>query len=117
MLQTGLFKRSVDNIHGTFHIAFLIRILNPENKISVLMLCNQIRIKCRPQISHMHPSRRGRCKSCPDFLHVTNLVFLLILYPIHSRIRALLSAADDEDYDSGDDFNERKEDNEQSGVD
>ena len=42
--KPGLFQRPVDNIHSPFHKPFLISILNTENKISALMLGDQVGI-------------------------------------------------------------------------
>ena len=42
--DSGLFQRAVDDLRGSLHEALLIGILNTENKISALMLGNQIGI-------------------------------------------------------------------------
>ena len=45
------------------------------------MLCNQIGIQCRSQITYVHPARGAWCKTCSDFAHN----FLLKLF--YSKIR------------------------------
>ena len=45
--QTSLFQCPVNNLCGSLHITLLVCVLNSQEKIPVIMFCNQISIQCR----------------------------------------------------------------------
>ena len=61
---------AVDDVHRPLHIAFLVCVLYPQDKISALMFRDQIGVQRGSQIAHMHPSRGTGGKSCSDSFHV-----------------------------------------------
>ena len=67
MDESRLLKGSVDDVHGSLHISFLVRILNAQDEIAAFMLGDQIRIQRGTQISHMHSARGTGCKTCSYF--------------------------------------------------
>ena len=61
MLQVALSHGLVDHIHSAFHQTALIRVLNTEDELAVVVSCNKIGIESGPQIAHMHiAGGRGR---------------------------------------------------------
>ena len=78
MMQTDFLHGIVYDFDSAFHVTFLIGILDTQNKISVLMLGNQIFEQCCSQISDVHIPGRTWCKSCSYFFH-TGLPFHLLV--------------------------------------
>ena len=64
--QTSCPQGIINDINSTFHVPFLVRILNSKNEISVILLRNQISIQCSPQISDVHIARWTGGKSCSN---------------------------------------------------
>ena len=50
-VQTGNPQGIIDHINGTFYITFLIGVLDPQNKIAVLFLGDQIGKQCGTQVA------------------------------------------------------------------
>ena len=65
--KARLLKRPVDDVHSPFHISFLVRILNAQDKIAAFMLGDQVRIQRGTQISHVHSARGTGCETCSYF--------------------------------------------------
>ena len=78
ILKTRHPQRVQNHLGRAFHEPFLIRILDPENKFTPAVLCNQIGIQRRAQISDMHEPRRRRSKTC-DYHSIRHIKFLQIL--------------------------------------
>ena len=69
-VQTGNPQGVIDHINGTFYITFLIGVLDPQNKIAVLFLGDQIGKQCGTQVADVHIARRAGCKSgSHSFVH------------------------------------------------
>ena len=78
--QSRFLKGPVDDVNGSLHLTFLVRILDTKEEISSLMLGDQIGIKRRSQVSHMHPPcGRGRV-TCTNFHDL--LLFVIFPFPL-----------------------------------
>ena len=66
-VQTAGLEGSVYYISCALNVAPLIRVLDTENELSMVLSRDEVSIQRGAQIAYMHvPSRAGR-KSCPDF--------------------------------------------------
>ena len=80
MLKPGLFQGPVYNIQRSLYKTLLVCVLHAEDEVSSLVLCDQIRIERRPQISYMHAPCRAGSKSCPHFVtHLFSPILVCIL--------------------------------------
>ena len=65
--QAGVRHRALDDINCAFHIAALIGVLDPQNKIAVLVLGDQVCVEGSPEVAHMHSAGRAGSVSGSDF--------------------------------------------------
>ena len=67
MLQAYHIQRAVDYLHSAIHQPLLVGVLDPQNEFPALGFGDQIFIKRRSQITHMHKPGRTRRIPCSDF--------------------------------------------------
>ena len=65
-----VFQRVVNYFDSTVNITFKVCVLDAQNKLSVILLCEKISVERGAQSSYMKVAGWRRCESCTNFLHI-----------------------------------------------
>ena len=65
-----VFQRVVNYFDSTVNITFEVGVLDAQNKLSVILLCEKISVERGAQSSYMKVAGWRRCESCTNFLHI-----------------------------------------------
>ena len=96
-VKSDVLQSLINDLGRALNITLLIGILDSENKITAVFLCNKISEQRRSQISDVHIARRAWRKSRSDFVHFNlSFHFNYRIYKNlpwhHSRLISVLSA-------------------------
>ena len=69
-------ERIIDNVSCALNISALIGVLDTENELSVVFLCDKVSIECRSEVAYVHKARRtgGKSRSYIFCIHLAKFL-------------------------------------------